>query len=86
MTALIVLKPRLSETRTRGLERLGGTLAGCAIATAFAWLCRENSVALIAGMTLSAGAAFALQKAHYGSLTLAITATIVLLSSLGQGG
>jgi uncharacterized membrane protein YccC len=35
-------------------------------------------------MTVAAGAAFALQKAHYASLTACITATVVLLVSLGE--
>lgn len=35
-------------------------------------------------MTVAAGAAFALQKAHYAIFTAAITATVVLLVSLGE--
>lgn len=84
MTALIVLKPRLSETRARGLARIGGTLGGCALATVFAMLCHDQPGWLVVGMSIAAGAAFALQKAHYASLTASITATIVLLTSLGQ--
>jgi uncharacterized membrane protein YccC len=84
MTALLVLKPRLSETGARGLARMGGTLGGCVIATAYAWVCRDEPLALILGMGIAAGAAFALQKAHYAALTTSITATIVLLTSLGQ--
>jgi len=84
MTALIVLKPRLRDTRVRGLARLGGTLGGCLLATIFAVLCRDEPWLLLAGMTVSAGAAFALQKAHYAALTASITATIVLLLSLGH--
>ena len=84
MTALIVLKPRLRDTRVRGLARLGGTLGGCLLATLFAIACRDQPGLLLAGMTMSAGAAFALQKAHYASLTASITATIVLLLSLGH--
>lgn len=84
MTALIVLKPRLHETRVRGLARLGGTLGGCVIATLYALLCRDQPALLLVGMTFAAGAAFALQKAHYASLTASITATVVLLVSLGE--
>jgi len=84
MTALIVLKPKLRETRVRGLARVGGTLGGCLLATLFAIGCRDQPWLLLAGMTLSAGAAFALQKAHYAGLTASITATIVLLVSLGH--
>lgn len=84
MTALIVLKPRLSETRARGLARLGGTLAGAALATLFAAAVHDDALWLVIGASIAAGAAFALQKAHYASLTGSITATIVLLTSLGQ--
>ncbi len=84
MTALIVLKPKLRDTRVRGLARLGGTVGGCLLATLFAMAFREQPWALLAGMTLAAGAAFALQKAHYAGLTASITATIVLLTSLGN--
>ena len=84
LTALIVLKPRLSETRARGIARVGGTIGGCALATLFAAACRDTTPLLLLGVTMAAGAAFALQKAHYASLTASITATIVLLTSLGQ--
>jgi hypothetical protein len=84
MTALLVLKPRLSETGVRGLARVGGTLAGCVVATGYALLCHDDAALLVLGMALAAGAAFALQKAHYAALTASITATIVLLTSLGQ--
>ena len=84
MTALIVLKPRLHETRSRGLARLGGTVGGCIVATLYAILCRDQPALLLAGMTIAAGAAFALQKAHYAALTASITATVVLLVSLGD--
>lgn len=85
MTALIVLKPRLRETRARGLARIGGTLGGCLFATGFAAVFRGESWMFLAGATLAAGSAFALQKAHYAGLTASITATIVLLVSLGSG-
>lgn len=88
MTALIVLKPRLHETHARGLARLIGTLAGCAVATAYAHVCIQVAWGadwLVGiGMAASAMAAYALQKAHYASLTTAITATVVLLLSLGR--
>ncbi len=84
MTALLVLKPRLSDTRARGMARVGGTIGGCALATLYAAACRDEPALLLVGVSLAAGAAFALQKAHYASLTASITATIVLLMSLGQ--
>lgn len=84
MTALIVLKPRLHETHARGFARLTGTLAGCGLATAYAHVCGDSDWLLSGGIAVSAMAAFALQKAHYASLTTAITATVVLLLSLGH--
>jgi uncharacterized membrane protein YgaE (UPF0421/DUF939 family) len=84
MTALIVLKPRLHETGIRGLARLTGTLAGSCLATLYAHVCRDAPGMLILGMAVTATASFALQKAHYASLTTAITATVVLLLTLGQ--
>lgn len=85
MTALIVLKPRLRDTRARGLARIGGTLGGCLVATLFAAVFPSQSLIFLAGAAIAAGSAFALQKAHYAGLTASITATIVLLISLGTG-
>jgi hypothetical protein len=85
MTAMLVLKPGLSETQTRGLARLTGTLIGCIAASAFAIAVDQSRPALLAALTLTAGGAFALQKAHYATLTCMITATVVLLLTLGRG-
>jgi len=86
MTAMIVLKPGLHETQVRGMARLAGTITGCIAATLYAVGVGYSQPLLIAGVALTAGSAFALQKAHYGTLTCAITATVVLLLSLGHGG
>ncbi len=86
MTAMIVLKPGLSETRTRGMARLSGTVAGCVLATLFAIGVGYTQPWLVAGMGLAAGAAFSLQRAHYAVMTSAVTATVVLLLSLAHGG
>lgn len=85
MSALLILKPGLHETQARGAARLGGTVLGGVAATAFAILMKTQPLPLIAGVALTAGCAFALQKAHYAALTCAITATVVLLLSLGNG-
>jgi hypothetical protein len=86
MTAMLVLKPGLSETNTRGLARLTGTVVGGAAASLFAFAVGYEWVWLILGVGACATAAFALQKAHYAILTSAITATIVLLLSLAVTG
>jgi uncharacterized membrane protein YgaE (UPF0421/DUF939 family) len=86
MTAMLVLKPGLSDTNTRGLARLTGTVAGGATATLFAIAVGYAWPALVIGIAATATAAFALQKAHYAILSSAITATVVLLLSLAEGG
>ncbi len=85
MTAMLVLKPGLSETQTRGLARLVGTVIGCVFASAFAMAVGEARPVLLSAMAGTAGLAFALQKAHYAALTCMITATVVLLLTLGRG-
>ena len=85
MTAMIVLKPGLHDTQARGTARLIGTLAGCAGASVFAILVHYSPLWLLGGLAMTSGSAFALQKAHYATLTSAITATVVLLLSIGHG-
>jgi hypothetical protein len=86
MTALIVLKPGLSETGVRGVARIGGTLVGGALATGFAVIVGYAWPPLVVGVGAGATAAFALQKAHYAIFTSAVTATVVLLLSLAEAG
>jgi uncharacterized membrane protein YccC len=85
MTALLVLKPGLSETQARGLQRLAGTVGGCLAAGAFATLAASHLWAMLAAIALTAGLAFALQKASYAVFTTAVTATVVLFLSIGRG-
>jgi hypothetical protein len=86
MTAMLVLKPGLTDTNTRGLARLTGTIIGGAAATLYALAVGYGWAWLIVGVGVAATAAFALQKAHYAILTSAITATIVLVLSLAEAG
>ena len=86
MTAMIVLKPGLSDTRIRGLARIGGTLVGGALATLFAAAVGAAWPLLVVGVGVAATASFALQKAHYAILTSAITATVMLLLTLAGAG
>jgi hypothetical protein len=86
ITALLVLKPGLHDTRARGLERLLGTLTGSVLATLFAVLVADNSTALLIGATVTVGLSYALQKARYPIFNIAVTATVVLLVTIGHGG
>lgn len=85
MTALLVLKPGLYDTQSRGLQRLSGTLAGCLIAGGFALLVKAEKDAVLVAITLAAALSYALQKASYAVFTVAVTATVVLLLTLVAG-
>ena len=85
MTVMLVLKPGLSETQNRGVARLMGTLLGCAAASLYVLAGGDAAAAVMAGMAVTAGLAYGLQKAHYAMLSGAITATVVLLLTLGRG-
>ena len=86
MTAMLILKPGLSDTHTRGLARFAGTIVGCVVASLYALAVFYYQPLLLVGIGLTACAAYALQKAHYAILTSAVTATVVLLLALAYGG
>ncbi|MDO5630868.1 MAG: FUSC family protein [Paracoccus sp. (in: a-proteobacteria)] len=85
MAALMVLKPGLTETRTRGIARLIGTVGGSALATGFALATGQQVAAMLAALTVAAFLSFALQKAHYAVFTAAVTMTVVTMIDLAQG-
>jgi len=91
MTALLVVKPGLHHTRSRGISRMIGTIVGAILATLYVLAtlyllpAPVQKVALIVGLTIAVGSAFALQKADYGAMTAAVTATVVMLTSLVAG-
>lgn len=85
MTALIILKPDNKATLERMINRFIGTFLGCCFATVVIYLFGMNNIILLLLLTLTSGAAFAMQKAHYALLTSMISATIVLLIGLGHG-
>lgn len=86
VTALIVLKPGLNDTRARGFLRAGGTIGGCAVAMVLAFVLRDDPVGLGVGASLALIAAYGLQKAHYAVFTAAVTIFVVLITSFGRGG
>ncbi len=79
MTALIILKPKYHLTRQRGFERLGGNVAGCALATAIAVLLPPlawfDTVLCIVG----SAAAYGLIKARYAAFSFSVSFTAVML-------
>lgn len=86
MTGMLVLKPGLRDTYTRGLNRIGGTLLGCVAATLFVVAARGEVWVLVSALGVGVAIAFAIQKAHYAALTLAITWVVVMLQTIAHGG
>ena len=85
MTALLILRPTSDVTLARAINRLIGTLLGCGLATAVIYLFHDALFMLLISLTLTAAAAFSMQKAHYVLLSSMISATIVFLIALGYG-
>lgn len=85
MTALLILKPGLLATRTRGLARIFGTLLGSVCATGFALMTGLWPPAMIAAITGAAFGAYTFRVAHYAVFTFFVTATIVLMLDLVHG-
>jgi len=79
MTALIVLKPELKQTLTRGFARLGGTLVGAALATGLAALLRPSPLILIALVIVFAALCYSLLNVNYVLYALCITAYVAFL-------
>jgi hypothetical protein len=82
MTALLVIRPTLRETLSRGLARGGGTLAGAGLATIAAAVLRPGLELTAALVVVFAWGAYASRRLHYAALTTSITACIVFLLAL----
>lgn len=82
MTAAFVLKPGFSDTIARGVQRIAGTIAGIAVATALEPLAGHDVAMRIAlaalGMFLVRGAG----RQNYGVLTLGVTILAIELLAL----
>lgn len=85
ITALIVLKPGLHDTRARGWSRLLGTAGGCLLASLWAGCLAIGHAGLTIGAVVTIALTYSVQKANYEIFSAAVTVTVVLLVSLGQG-
>jgi uncharacterized membrane protein YccC len=81
LTAVLLLQPYLPATITRGLQRVGGTIAGGLIATAIAALVHGPLGIAIAAIAL-AGVSAAVLQLNYGLFALFLTPTFVLLAEV----
>jgi hypothetical protein len=82
MTALLVIRPTLTETVSRGVARGLGTLIGAGLATLVAAVLRPGPYLTASLVVLFAWGAYATRRVHYAALTTSITACIVFLLAL----
>ncbi len=82
VTAVIVMRPELSETFTRGLSRVVGTLIGAGCATLIAALLRPSHLTLVILVVIFAWLTYSVLKVNYAAAAICITSYIVFLLSL----
>jgi hypothetical protein len=84
MTAMLVLKPGLTDTVSRAIARMLGTMCG-AIGVSFLLVhVQVSSIALAACTVLFAWLAYGLLNVNYALFTTAVTGYIVFLLALNQ--
>ena len=84
MTALLVLKPELTDTVSRVIARMLGTMAG-AIAVSFLLAhLHASPIVLAVGTVLFAWLAYGFLNVNYALFTTAVTSYIVFLLALNQ--
>jgi uncharacterized membrane protein YccC len=77
---LFVLKPGRAETYERIGMRIGGTLAGLALATGLTVVVGEGVAANVAILVMAAAVGYAMLAIEYALFTLGITVYIVTLA------
>ncbi|HEY0566438.1 MAG TPA: FUSC family protein [Terriglobales bacterium] len=82
MTALIVVRPELHTTFSRGLARVGGTVGGAVVATMVVSYLHPNLWVLAALVLVCAWLCYNLLLVNYAIYTLAVTGYVVFLLSL----
>jgi hypothetical protein len=80
LTVLFVLKPGRAETYERIGMRIGGTLAGLALATGLTVVVGEGVAANVAILVMAAAVGYAMLAIEYALFTLGITVYIVTLA------
>jgi uncharacterized membrane protein YccC len=82
LTVLIVLRPDYSSTLYRGVQRASGTVLGVGLGLATVLLGHLGSVALLAGVTGTLFAAYALLTVNYLFFAVFLTDFVVVLLAL----
>jgi uncharacterized membrane protein YccC len=84
MTALLVLRPGLTDTVSRAIARTIGTLTGALVATFSLAHLSPNPSVLVALVLLFAWLAYSLNTVNYALFTVCLTAYIVCLLALNS--
>jgi hypothetical protein len=84
MTTLLILKPGLRDTQTRGVARVAGTVGGCVGASLLALIIPPGHFVLVPALATATWLSFALKRAHYALFTAAVTATVVVLLAIAR--
>jgi Fusaric acid resistance protein-like len=84
MTALLVLKPGLTDTVSRAIARMLGTWCGAIAVSFFLAHMQPSHIALAAGTILFAWLAYGFLNVNYALFTTAITGYIVCLLALNE--
>jgi hypothetical protein len=84
MTALLVLRPGLTDTANRAISRTVGTLAGAMLASYSLAHLKPDPPTLAVLVLLFAWLSYALNNVNYGLFTLCLTAYIVSLLALAS--
>ena len=84
MTALLVLKPQLTDTVSRAIARMLGTMCGAVAASFLLAHVHASSVVLAIGTVVFAWLAYGFLNVNYALFTTAVTSYIVFLLALNQ--
>jgi len=84
MTALLVLKPELTDTASRAIARMLGTMGGAIAASFLLAHVHPTSALLAIGTVLFAWLAYGFLNVNYALFTTAVTSYIVFLLALNQ--
>ena len=84
MTALLVLKPDVTDTLSRVIARMLGTMSGAIAASFLLAHLRPGPVVLAIGAVTFAWLAYGLLNVNYALFTMAVTSYIVFLLALNQ--
>ena len=84
MTALLVLKPGLTDTVSRVIARMLGTMCGAIAASFLLAHVQASSIVLAGGAVLFAWLAFGFLNVNYALFTMAVTGYIVFLLALNE--